>query len=123
MIRCPNRINFRLTSTQFHQYGMMINNLLGVHNWTDLCVKALTELARSYSGPWSSPIEALAYAEQTRIAGEGRPSCSLPPTGKPTTARPSDGKRLSPAAAKVKKVLKKGRLGKKKLLASRNGTK
>jgi len=27
-----------------------------VENWTDLCIKGLTELAAKYKGPWSEPL-------------------------------------------------------------------
>jgi hypothetical protein len=44
MTRQKNRVNFRLSDTQFVRWQVMIGNLYGVHNWTDLCRKALHEL-------------------------------------------------------------------------------
>lgn len=40
----------------------MIGKLMYVQNWTDLCIKGLTELAATHKGPWSDPLT-IPYAE------------------------------------------------------------
>ncbi len=61
MIRCPHRINFRLTAEQYDRYRLMIGELCGIQNWTNLCLKALGELARTYKGSWSMALDAPKY--------------------------------------------------------------
>lgn len=56
MRRCPHRINFRLTTAQFQRYSQMVGRLVGIQNWTDLCLKGLEELAINFAGPWNLPL-------------------------------------------------------------------
>lgn len=51
MIRCPHRINFRLTAAEFQRYASMIGPHSGSWNWTELCKKALEELKQRLDGP------------------------------------------------------------------------
>lgn len=50
MIRCPHRINFRLTVKEFEKYRSMIGHAYGIWNWTDLCKSALEEVYQRREG-------------------------------------------------------------------------
>lgn len=57
MIRCPHRVNFRLTEPQFQRYAQMIGRIVGVKGWTDLCLMGLLELSKQIKGPWNRMLD------------------------------------------------------------------
>lgn len=66
MIRCSRMVSLRMTATEYDRYKLMIHSLAGIHGWTALILKALEEFAATREGPWSTPIEQIAFEERRK---------------------------------------------------------
>ena len=121
MRRCPKRVNFRMTEKQFDRYQQMIGALTYVHNWTDLCLKALEELANKYKGTWSFPLmggEVVRPAitgltnppSEHQTNGKGKNCSSFTTTRLPTSSKSASTTRKGNSSASKKPTRKKQRV-------------
>lgn len=121
MIRRPHRVNFRLSDIEKARYEALIHKVYCVHNWTDLCLKALEELHDQHmansqplgSSPFPSDVDQQLSAKDTsKRQTPDRPSDN-------TGAKKARGHRYKDESGRViRRVAGKKR---KKVLASKNG--